>query len=415
MSADEQIELALWDALNGLCDGILSQEEEHEIAARLEREPEARALYLEIVDLHGEMRWAHRGELADNAVGIVEKRPVRQTRRLVLWSIASAFAAAAAVALVFMTSQRAPQSVDQPVVVDFGRNLPIRKALESPSVPVPKTYVEAPSGTEVATLSSVSGTTWLFAPGEDKVAAGNGLVVRSGTTVVCEDNGGGTLELYDGSRFDMAPGTELTILQAGRQFDLFLGQGHLQASVKPQNKAMTCSTYNAKLEVLGTRFSMSASYLSVLPEPTSISHVVVQEGRVRFANLAGDAIEVSADEMAMVDRNLAPVLSSVMDLRVENLEIARATYGTESSWLDVTTAIRSRVGEHRLLLTGLFNHLQGDPRYHEEKTLRIEYVVNGQRQTANFDEWLSFISKKPVSTIVLPLADSDQPASNHNK
>ena len=399
-------------------DDLLSESELRTLVEQLKNDPERLTEARETIEMHGMLQAlqvddyncqtllarVERVTGADQGAinfedAIVAKFANRRRKRAFVTGFVTV---AAAIAITFAILNRQP---NQPVGPELrtGANLPT-KTVEAPSVPVPQAYKRTPSGNNIAMLSAVGGTVWLFEPGKDGVAAGNDSRVRSGTTVVCEYNGTATVQLNEGSRFVMAPGTELTILEVEGKFDAFLGQGHVQASINPQKSSLICSTHNAQLEVLGTRFSMSASYLSTLEEPTTVSQVIVQEGRVRFSSLAGASVEVAADEMATVDQELPPLLKSVDGLKAKNLQITRATYGTETSWLDVTEAIRSRTTEHRLVLTGLFNHLQGDPRYYELKKLRVEYLIDGKRASAEFSEWASLRSpRKPASTITLPL------------
>lgn len=323
-------------------------------------------------------------------------------RRKRTWII-SLFGIAAAIAIYFSVANKPSKPTSTPIV-HYGIDLPIVD-LEAPSVPVPVTFVEAPSGLGVGTLSEVSGTLWLFSPDEEKTPAADGTIVPSGSTIVCDLNGSSTLELNDGSVFAMAPKTELTVRQSDGRYELFLGKGHVNATINPQakDKALRCTTNNAELEVLGTRFSMNSSYLYTQNKEAkdSVTQVIVQQGEIRFSNLTGFSIDVGANESATVFQELPPTQTAIGDLRSDDLEIARATYGSSETTVDVTEAIRARTVDHRLLLTGLFNDLQGDPHDTESKKLRVEYLINGERKTAVFGEWIDF-EKRPATTITLP-------------
>ncbi len=67
------------------------------------------------------------------------------------------------------------------------------------------------------------------------------------------------------------------------------------------------------------------------------------------------------------------------------LEIVKAEYGAQDKWLDVTELATKSVRDGRLTLRG-DNSLGPDPIHGVVKTLRIVYLLNGKRQTAEAGE-----------------------------
>lgn len=68
--------------------------------------------------------------------------------------------------------------------------------------------------------------------------------------------------------------------------------------------------------------------------------------------------------------------------RNSNLQITRAQYGSWNHTVDVTQQLSSQITNGQLHLQVTNAALGGDPSPGERKTLRVEYMINGQRQTA---------------------------------
>lgn len=68
--------------------------------------------------------------------------------------------------------------------------------------------------------------------------------------------------------------------------------------------------------------------------------------------------------------------------RTGSLEVTRAQYGSWNHSADVTQQLNSQITDGQLHLQVTSAALGGDPSPGESKTLRVEYMVNGQRQTA---------------------------------
>jgi hypothetical protein len=133
---------------------------------------------------------------------------------------------------------------------------------------------------------------------------------------------------------------------------------------------MLISTPNAELVVLGTVFR-------VIQEKKS-TRLIVDEGEVQIANEERNVAFVEGGESALAQKKLALQKKSLKGYDVENLEIIRAIYGAEDSWIEVTRALKTRATNSRLIPTGLFNNLEYDPLYREKKSIKIKYEINGQ-------------------------------------
>ncbi|MHC4176575.1 MAG: serine hydrolase [Planctomycetota bacterium] len=69
----------------------------------------------------------------------------------------------------------------------------------------------------------------------------------------------------------------------------------------------------------------------------------------------------------------------------KELQIVSAKYGARDSWLDVTKQVKEKVDGTTLSLE-VSNAIAEDPLYGKPKTLKIEYIVDGKRKTAELRE-----------------------------
>jgi len=107
----------------------------------------------------------------------------------------------------------------------------------------------------------------------------------------------GTLAFHDGSTITISGQSMLTISER-EQKELYLRVGSLSASVLPQpiGRPMLIHTPTAKLEVLGTQFTVKAGPASTI--------LRVSEGRVRVTRLVdGRVTEVPAEHQLVVSAN----------------------------------------------------------------------------------------------------------------
>ncbi len=69
----------------------------------------------------------------------------------------------------------------------------------------------------------------------------------------------------------------------------------------------------------------------------------------------------------------------------EELHIISAKYGARDTWIDVTEKVREKIRDNTLEIRAS-NALAGDPLFGVQKTLKLEYMVDGQRKTAALRE-----------------------------
>ncbi len=100
------------------------------------------------------------------------------------------------------------------------------------------------------------------------------------------------------------------------------------------------------------------------------------------------------DEEEILDfRSAVKNLAGAEQLQLESpkpnpprqLQIVSAKYGARDTWLDVTEQVKQKVDSNTLSL-GVSNAIAGDPLYGVPKTLKVEYVVDGKRKTAELRE-----------------------------
>ena len=140
------------------------------------------------------------------------------------------------------------------------------------------------------------------------------------------------LDFNDGSRCVLAGDTALTVLEndeIGKQITLHSGHITVSAAPQPKDRPMILTTALARVEVLGTEFSLGTS-----PKATSLG---VTEGRVRVVRLVdGKQVDVESD------RYVVAALNHVFEPRPfpevpDRLEM-RFDDGLPSGWI---------AGEHR--------------------------------------------------------------------
>jgi len=77
------------------------------------------------------------------------------------------------------------------------------------------------------------------------------------------------------------------------------------------------------------------------------------------------------------------------NIPAEGLYIISAQYGTDDRWRDVSRQIREKIRDNAISIK-VSNDIAGDPVFGKVKTLRIEYAIDGERNTAQVREgqWL---------------------------
>jgi len=79
-------------------------------------------------------------------------------------------------------------------------------------------------------------------------------------------------------------------------------------------------------------------------------------------------------------------LEKLEGVKCDSIEIVKATYGAQDSWIDVTKQVQSKVTHYRLIELGPFNNLAGDPINGVVKKMKIEYKIDGKAGTIEIPE-----------------------------
>lgn len=69
----------------------------------------------------------------------------------------------------------------------------------------------------------------------------------------------------------------------------------------------------------------------------------------------------------------------------KELEILSAQYGAQDQWLDVSTQIQNMIQDNQLSVYAS-NNLAGDPLFGFPKTLKVEYILDGEKHTVQVEE-----------------------------
>ena len=225
-----------------------------------------------------------------------------------------------------------------------------------------------------------------------------GLELLSGSTISSSSNAELSIQTNDGSVIHLAPDSVLLYSKVNNQYKLTLEQGFLKADVNKQRagKPLLISTINAKMTVLGTILRVGLT-----DDSTSLT---VDEGRVQIQNPQNEELIVKDHETATAKTGKALELRKHSEYKVKNLEILSAFYGAENKWVDLTPQIRSRAGNSRLILTGNFKSLSGDPNVGIVKSLKVTYKIDGKKGSFTVSEYTKDVidSKFYTMEVVLP-------------
>ena len=216
------------------------------------------------------------------------------------------------------------------------------------------------------------------------------------------------IRLSDGSIFRVNSGTHIRLSKANGQYQLKLFSGFLTGDVmrQPKGRPLLIETPTADVTVLGTELT-----LSLASEQTQL---VVDEGRVEMKKRFNDEKVVVATKQTAIAAKDEPLLAtSLQDMEVESLEILRASYGAQSTWIDVTAQVRSRATNNRLIPLDAFNNLAGDPLRRVVKTLKVKYRIDGKLGRASFNEYTTPNPQKSSkrTKVILPIpVSADDPS-----
>jgi ferric-dicitrate binding protein FerR (iron transport regulator) len=161
--------------------------------------------------------------------------------------------------------------------------------VETPPVRIAATKPEANALAHISSASGMVDIDGTSAHGGDALTAGQHLHLGAGAAAA-------SVVYSDGTRFDVAAGSALSLADEDGAKRVRLEQGSLTAEVakQPSGRAMLLWTPVAVATVVGTRFTLATDGGS--------SDLAVSEGRVAFAAVHATAsVEVAAGESARVE------------------------------------------------------------------------------------------------------------------
>lgn len=272
---NETPEQALERLLSAAVDGSLSDADEQALATLLKADETARRRYLRFMQLHALLEWAHgaeAGQLVTPAGEMV--KPSGGTRAAGRWLFAALSLLAASLLVYFALS-----AFRQPPSLEAGASIARVETVEG--------SVRFRSGAAERTLTA-------------KQAISAGALMLEGETSAVQ------VRFADGTLVTLSGPAEASLAE-DPQKHVRLRHGLLTAEVQPQpaGAPMIVETPTARIEVLGTVFTLAAE-----AEQTRVS---VDAGRVRVERLVdGKTQEVPAEQswVASLDRSdNAPLVS----------------------------------------------------------------------------------------------------------
>lgn len=157
----------------------------------------------------------------------------------------------------------------------------------------------APSPSGIAELVEVRGRMVVVRDGTEHLAA-NRFALRSGDAIRASADGGGVVQLKDGTRVVLSGGAAMTLGgDDGKEMQLTAGRVMAEVAKQPDGKHVVLRTPLATVTVHGTAFALEAA-----PRSTRLD---VSEGWVRMAHTQRDSeLELTGGEfaLAMPDREL---------------------------------------------------------------------------------------------------------------
>lgn len=232
----------------------------------------------------------------------------------------------------------------------------------------------------LAVIENLTGNTTLIVNGKNSLAT-NGMTVHSGTEIITSGNSQVLIKCNEGSSFLVSPNSRLILLKEFGQIKVDLKKGFFKADVKKQDfhKPMLVLTSKATMTVLGTVLRVSSSEREAL--------LTVDEGRVEMKNTRNQRVIVHADESAQEADGKNLEVRDLKPYKVKSLKIISAIYGAGDKWVDLTPRVQMRAGNSRLIPTGDFKSLAGDPNYGIVKSLKVKYEIDGKVGTTEISEY----------------------------
>ncbi|MHC4622370.1 MAG: serine hydrolase, partial [Planctomycetota bacterium] len=119
--------------------------------------------------------------------------------------------------------------------------------------------------------------------------------------------------------------------------------------------------------------------------------VVIYHLPIRLSARLGDAVgfTLSLGKSADMADSEQPVPLSDDSFPAKGLHIVSAKYGASNTWRDVSKQLREKICDNSLSIVAS-NDIAGDPLFGVVKSLRVDYVLDGERRTAQAQEgqWL---------------------------
>ncbi|MBA3697677.1 MAG: FecR domain-containing protein [Planctomycetes bacterium] len=159
----------------------------------------------------------------------------------------------------------------------------------------------------LTTVSANNGSL-IWSDGRTRRVLTGGEAVPAGRLTLEGDSATAVLRFHDGTSLTLASDSDLNVMAKSGAKHLHLQRGIMSAEVSPQpvGRPMVIQTATARLEVLGTVFTVSAG--------TGSTALEVQHGRVRLERLAdGQAVEVGEQQQARATLDVSRTLTA--DLR----------------------------------------------------------------------------------------------------
>lgn len=155
--------------------------------------------------------------------------------------------------------------------------------------PTPLPALERP----IAVLSALAGRAEHYRD-EEPVAARAGLHLHSGDRIRLATGATGTIALDDGSRFELAPGADVLVVDEAKGFTLLLGSGtaRVTAARQPAGRRIAIRTSDGVVSVIGTAFTVEAEIAR--------TRVAVDQGLVRAEAYSGQHLPVAAGQVAII-------------------------------------------------------------------------------------------------------------------
>lgn len=249
----------------------------------------------------------------------------------------------------------------------------------------------------LAVIESISGTTTLSLNGQTWKAK-EGMGMLSGTEIRTSGDSQILIRCNEGSSFTVSPNSHLFLTKIYGQIKVDFKNGFLNADVNKQdlNKPLLVLTPKATMTVLGTILRVSLSNKETI--------LSVDEGRVEMKNTRNQRVIVHADESAAEKAGTKLEVRDLTQYKVNSLKIISAVYGAGDKWVDLTPRVRMRAGNSRLIPTGDFKSLAGDPNYGIVKSLKVTYEIDGKVGTAEISEYTRPVidSRFFTTEVILP-------------